>query len=303
MSRNVKNKIRISKGERIFQVLNYAFMLVLMTVTIYPFLYVVFGSFSDPVELGKAGGILLHSAGFSLRGYKQVLDTANIWIGFRNTIFYVIIGTAFSMAITILGAYALSLKGYLLKKPILLFIIFTMFFNGGMIPTFLVVQKLGITNTPLAMIIPGALSVWNLIVLRTSFEAVPVSLIESAKLDGAGQLKILLKIVLPLSKAALATIVLFYAVSKWGEWYNALVYLQAKRSLYPLQMFLREILVQEDVMETSFQNNLKTEADAYLLKQVICYATIVVTTLPVLVIYPFVQKYFVKGVLIGAVKE
>jgi len=116
-------------------------------------------------------------------------------------------------------------------------------------------------------------------------------------------LKILLKIVLPLSKAALATIVLFYAVSKWGEWYNALVYLQAKRSLYPLQMFLREILVQEDVMETSFQNNLKTEADAYLLKQVICYATIVVTTLPVLVIYPFVQKYFVKGVLIGAVKE
>lgn len=151
--------------------------------------------------------------------------------------------------------------------------------------------------------IKGIKDVWNLIVLRTSFETVPVSLMESAKLDGAGQLRILLKIVLPLSKAALATIVLFYAVSKWGEWYNALVYLQAKRNLYPLQMFLREILVQEDVMETSFQNNLKTEADAYLLKQVICYATIVVATVPILVVYPFVQKYFVKGVMIGAVKE
>ncbi|WFR58354.1 carbohydrate ABC transporter permease [Anaerocolumna sp. AGMB13025] len=297
------NKIKMSAGEKTFQVFNYIFMMVLMIITIYPFLYVVFGSFSDPVELGKVTGVLLRSAGFSLRGYKQVFQTANIWIGFRNTFFYVIIGTLFSMVITVLGAYALSLKGYMLKKPILLFIIFTMFFNGGMIPTFLIVQKMGITNTPFAMIIPGALSVWNLIVLRTSFETVPVSLMESAKLDGAGQLRILLKIVLPLSKAALATIVLFYAVSKWGEWYNALVYLQAKRNLYPLQMFLREILVQEDVMETSFQNNLKTEADAYLLKQVICYATIVVATVPILVVYPFVQKYFVKGVMIGAVKE
>ncbi len=301
--KRVNNKIKMSTGEWIFQGFNYILMLVLIFLTIYPFLYVIFGSFSDPVELGKVSGILLHPAGFTLRGYKQVLKTANIWIGFRNTIFYVVAGTAFSMVITILGAYALSLKGYLLKKPIIFFVIFTMFFNGGMIPTFLVVQKLGVTDSPLAMVIPGALSVWNLIVLRTSFEAVPVSLIESAKLDGAGQFKILLKIVLPLSKAALATIVLFYAVSKWGEWYNALVYLQGKRSLYPLQMFLREILVQENAMETSFQNNLKTEADAYLLKQVISYATIVVATVPVLAVYPFVQKYFVKGVLIGAVKE
>ncbi|MGB8454861.1 MAG: carbohydrate ABC transporter permease [Anaerocolumna sp.] len=301
--KRISNKIKMSTGEWIFQGFNYILMLVLIFITIYPFLYVLYGSFSDPVELGKVSGILLHPAGFTLRGYKQVLKTANIWIGFRNTIFYVVAGTAFSMIITILGAYALSLKGYLLKKPIIFFVIFTMFFNGGMIPTFLVVQKLGVTNSPLAMILPGALSVWNLIVLRTSFETVPVSLIESAKLDGAGQFKILLKIVLPLSKAALATIVLFYAVSKWGEWYNALVYLQGKRNLYPLQMFLREILVQENAMETSFQNNLKTEADAYLLKQVISYATIVVATVPVLAVYPFVQRYFVKGVLIGAVKE
>ena len=297
------NFIKVSKGERRFHIINTVVMLILMVVTIYPLLYVLFSSLSDPIELGKKSGLLLRPAGFSLKGYQAVLRSANIWLGFRNTIFYVIVGTALSMVLTILGAYVLSKKDFMLKKPITLFVIFTMFFSGGMIPTFLIVQNIGLTNTPWAMIVPGALSVYNMIVLKTSFETVPVSLHESAALDGAGELTILLKIVLPLSKAALATITLFYAVGKWGEWYNALVYLQRSRSLYPLQMFLRELLIQQQDMDALLSSSVGVNADSYLLKEVINYATIIVTTIPILIVYPFLQKYFVKGVMIGAVKE
>lgn len=297
------SRIIIGKGEKLFLRCNNVLMLVLMCITLYPLLYVLFASLSDPVELGKATGLLWKPAGFSLRGYKAVFESENIWLGFRNTIFYVVVGTSLSMAITILGAYPLSRKNLLCKKPLMICIIFTMFFSGGMVPTFLVVQKMGLTNTPWAMIIPGMLSVYNLIVLKTSFESIPESLYESAALDGAGHITMLLKITLPLSKAAIATIVLFYAVAKWGEWYSALVYLQKRRDLYPLQMFLRELLVKQEDMDSLLSTSVGVDADAYLLKEVIKYATIMVTTLPILVVYPFLQKYFVKGVLIGSVKE
>lgn len=305
--KNKKNeegsRIIIGKGEKTFLVINNCIMVLLMIITLYPMLYVLFASLSDPIELGKASGLLWKPAGFSLRGYEAVLQSENIWIGFRNTIFYVIVGTAASMLITICGAYPLSRKGFLLKKPITLFILFTMFFSGGMIPTFLVVQGLGLTNTVWAMIVPGMLSVYNVIVLRTSFESVPESLYESAALDGANHWHMLTKITIPLSKAALATITLFYAVGKWGEWYNALVYLQKRRDLYPLQMFLRELLVVQQDMDALLSSSVGASADAYLLKEVIKYATIIVTTVPILCVYPFLQKYFVKGVLIGGVKE
>lgn len=300
---NKRSGMIIGRGEKTFLVINTVFMFGLMLITLYPLLYVLFASLSDPVELGKATGLLLKPAGFSLRGYAAVLQSGNIWLGFRNTIFYVVVGTAASMALTILGAYPLSKKGLMLKKPIMLFIIFTMFFGGGMVPTFLVVQKLGLTNTIWAMIVPGMLSVYNLIVLRTSFEAVPESLYESAALDGANHLTMLLKITIPLSKAAIATIILFYAVGKWGEWYNALVYLQKRRDLYPLQMFLRELLVKQEDMDALLASSVGVNADSALLKEVIKYATIIVTTVPILAVYPFLQKYFVKGVLVGSVKE
>lgn len=297
------SRIIIGKGEKIFLVINNCIMVFLMFITLYPMLYVLFASLSDPVELGKATGLLWKPAGFSLRGYASVLQSENIWLGFRNTIFYVVVGTICSMLITICGAYPLSRRGVLLKKPIMLFIIFTMFFGGGMVPTFLVVQGLGLTNTIWAMIIPGMLSVYNVIVLKTSFESVPESLYESAALDGANHWHMMTKITLPLSKAALATITLFYAVGKWGEWYNALVYLQKRRDLYPLQMFLRELLVAQEDMNALLSSSVGVAADAYLLKEVIKYATIIVTTVPILCVYPFLQKYFVKGVLIGGVKE
>lgn len=296
-------RVIVGRGEKTFRRINNCFMVLLMVVTLYPFLYVLFASLSDPVEYGKVTGLLWKPAGFSLRGYEAVLNSENIWIGFRNTIFYVICGTLFSMVITILGAYPLSRKGFLLKKPITLIILFTMFFSGGMIPTFLIVQKLGLTNTPWAMIVPGMLSVYNMIVLRTSFEAVPESLYESAALDGANHFTMMTKITLPLSKAALATITLFYAVGKWGEWYNALVYLQKRRDLYPLQMFLRELLVKQEDMDALLSSSVGVSADSILLQEIIKYATIIVATVPILIVYPFLQKYFVKGVLVGAVKE
>lgn len=302
MKRKKQNGVIIGKGEKIFLIINNIIMIILMLVTLYPMLYVLFASLSDPIKLGAVNGLLLKPAGFSLRGYKAVLESANIWIGFRNTIFYVFAGTILSMAITVLGAYPFSRK-FMLKRPLMLFCIFTMYFGGGMIPTFLVVQKLGLTNNVGAMLIPGMLSVYNMIVLRTSFESVPESLYESASLDGASHWDMLFKITLPLSKAALATIALFYAVGKWGEWYNALVYLQKRRDLYPLQMFLRELLVQQEDMTTILSNNMGVAADMTLVKEVTKYATIIVTTIPILVVYPFLQKYFVKGVLVGSVKE
>lgn len=300
---NKKNKMIISRGEKIFLAVNSAFMTILILITLYPLLYVFFCSLSDPVELGKVNGLLFRPAGFSLRGYMAVLESENIWLGFRNTIFYLAAGTVFSMIITILGAYGLSRKNFVLKKPITVFIVFTMFFSGGMIPTFLVVQKLGITNTLWAMLIPGMLNVYNMIVLRTSFQSVPESLYESAAIDGANEFVMLWRITLPLSKAALATITLFYAVGKWGEWYNALVYLQKRRDLYPLQMFLRELLVKQEDMDVLLSSNIGVDAESYLVTEVIKYATIIVTTVPILLVYPFLQKYFVKGVLVGSIKE
>lgn len=303
MSKKTGNKIKISRGEMIFHVLNHILMMGMIIITMYPLLYVLFCSLSDPVELGKTSGLLLGPVGFSLKGYKAVLESQNIWMGFRNTIFYVVAGVIMSMTITVLGAYPLSKKDVMLKKPLMLFIVFTMFFSGGMIPTFLVVQNLGLTNTVWAMLIPGMLSVYNMILLQSAFKSIPDSLYEAARIDGANDFVMLTKIALPLSKATLATITLFYAVGKWGEWYSALVYLQKRRDLYPLQMFLRELLVRQEDMDALLSSSVGVDAESYLLKEVIKYATIIVTTVPILAVYPFLQKYFVKGVMIGSVKE
>lgn len=298
------NEIKISIGERIFNVINYLFMIFMITVTLYPMLYVLFASFSDPTEFAKVDSLLFKPAGFSLEPYKTVFKMSNIGIGFRNTGFYLAAGTMLSMILTIFGAYALSKKDFYLRRPIMILLMVTMFFNGGMIPTYLVVNSLNMTNTIFAVLIPGCISTYNLIIMRTAFEGIPVSLLESAEIDGANQFTIMLRIVLPLSAPTLATITLFYAVGRWGDWYSALVYLQGRRDLYPLQMFLREMLVKGDMTDPAYVSALNAaQAKSYLLNQVVKYATIVVTTLPILMVYPFLQRYFVKGVMIGAVKE
>ena len=264
----------------------------------------IFASFSDPEDFARVGGLLIRPAGFSLEGYRIVLTNKSIWLGYRNTMFYVWVGTFLSMIVTSFGAYALSRSGFLLKKAIMLFIIFTMFFGGGIIPTYLLVRSLGMINTVWAILIPSMVATWNLIILRTAFQSIPESLIESVKLDGANDFVALFRIVLPLSKPALAAISLFYAVAKWNEWFSSVLYL-TNRSLYPLQMFLRELLIMATTSDAMMEMEMSkiNAVNQVLQKEIIKYATIIVATVPILALYPFLQKYFVKGVMIGSLKE
>ena len=241
-------------------------------------------------------GPLLKPIGFSLDGYKAVLRNAGIWVGYRNTIFYVIAGTAVNMLMTTIGAYVLSRDGFALKKFFTMFIVFTMYFTGGIIPNFLLVRSLGLLNTRWALIIPNAIGTWNLLVMRTAFKNVPASLVEAASIDGANDLVILWKVMVPVSKATMSVIFLFYAVGHWNSWFSAMVYLPMARNLYPLQLFLREILVTSSEISSG-----DTTID--YIGELVKYASIIVSTLPILCLYPFVQKYFVTGVMLGSVKE
>jgi len=286
-------------GEKIFDTVNILFMIAICLVTLYPFVYVGFASVSDPGMLAQHRGLLWKPYGFSLNAYQSVFANPNVLSGYRNTLFYVVAGTALNLIMTALGAYFLSRRNVLFKNAIMFMIVVTMFFQGGLIPTFLLVSNLGLVDTPWAMIIPGAINTWNLIVMRTSFQAVPVSLEESAKIDGASEWTIMWRIVLPLSLPVIAVMILFYAVGHWNAWFNAMIYLR-NRDLYPLQLILREILITNSI------DNMTTDAsgvDKMPIGETIKYATIIVATLPILVLYPFLQKYFVKGVMIGALKE
>lgn len=302
MKVNKKNGVRVSTGEQIFYIVNNIVMAGLIFITLYPMLYVVFASLSSPAELNAHYGLLWRPAGFSTVGYEAVLQTDSIWRGFRNTIFYVIVGTGVSILLTLMGGYAMS-KKTMFRGPLMVFFTIPMFFGGGMIPTYLLVKNLHLTNTVWAMIIPGAISTYNMIVMRTSFQSIPGELFESAYLDGANEWVTLFKIVVPVSLPMLATITLFYAVGYWQSWYPALVYLTGRRDLYPLQMFLRELLVREDFTDSAYLFTLmQSDPEMIMRKEVIKYSTIVVTTIPILVVYPFLQRYFVKGVMIGSLK-
>ncbi|AEI42487.1 carbohydrate ABC transporter permease [Paenibacillus mucilaginosus] len=286
-------------GERTFDGSNALFMVLLSILTLYPFLYVAFASLSDPASLMQHRGLLLMPEGFSLDAYKAVFDNPMIPAGYRNTLFYVTAGTAINLFMTSLGAYVLSRKGLYFRNAMMFFIVLTMFFQGGLIPTYLLVSSLGMIDTPWAMLLPGAISTWNLIIMRTSFQAVPVSLEESARIDGANDWTILFRVIIPLSLPVIAVMILFYGVGHWNAWFGAMLYLR-DRELYPLQLVLREILI------TNSTDNMTTGAsslDKIPIGETIKYATIIVATIPILLLYPFLQKYFVKGVMIGAIKE
>ncbi|WP_257345928.1 carbohydrate ABC transporter permease [Pseudalkalibacillus decolorationis] len=292
-------KMKQSLGERTFDFVNTLLMLILILATLYPFLYVLFASVSDPGLLAKNRGILLAPLDFSLKAYELVFNNAMIMIGYANTLFYVVVGTAINIFLTSLGAYALSRRNVMLKKPIMMMIVFTMFFSGGLIPTYLLIGDLGMMDTRWALIIPNAMSVWNLIIMRTAFQGIPESLEESARMDGANDFTILFRIILPLSLPVLAVMVLFYAVGHWNSYFSAMIYLR-DRDLFPLQLVLREILI------TNSTDNFITGVgggDRYPVGETVKYATIIVATLPILLLYPFLQKYFVKGVMIGSIKE
>ena len=290
------NKKR-STGEIIFDNFNIIILFLLMIITLYPFLYVVFASLSDPIKIMQSGSMLLWPKGFQLGAYEMVFKNQMIAIGYKNTLMYVTFGTAINLLLTSFGAYALSRKGVYGRNVFMFMIVFTMFFNGGIIPTFLTVKTLGMVNTRWAMIIPGAISVMNLIIMRTSFENIPDSLIESTKIDGANDFTILFKIVIPISLPVVAVMALFYGVGHWNAFFNALVYLRSK-NLYPIQLVLRDILISNstDSMTTG------VVTDTLPISENVKYAVVVVATVPILMIYPFIQKYFVKGVMIGSIK-
>jgi len=288
---------KASFAERGFDYFNTVLMVLLMVLTVYPLIYVVFASVSDAGSLMGHKGILWRPIGFSLDAYTNVFRNPMILKGYGNTLFVVLIGLMLNIMLTSFGAYALSRKSLQYRKPLMLFIIFTMFFSGGLIPLYLTVKGAGLIDSLWALIIPQAINTFNLILMKTAFEAIPDALEESAKIDGANDFVILFKIVLPLSMPVIAVMLLYYGVSHWNSWFQAMIFLQ-ERSLYPLQLVLREILLQGEATA----NSGASDGDAAMLAATLKYATIIVATVPILCVYPFLQKYFVKGALIGAIK-
>ncbi|WP_309118153.1 carbohydrate ABC transporter permease [Paenibacillus sp.] len=289
--------MKSSFGDKVFDTCNYMVLTGLMLITLYPFLYVVFASLSTPSELIKHTGILWKPEGFFLEGYRLVLLNPMIGVGYQNTLFYVAVGTVINVFFTALFAYVLSRRDMFWKKYMMMMIVFTMFFSGGLIPDYMLVKNLGMLDTRWALIVPGMIATWNLIIMRTSFQSIPYELEESAKMDGATDWTVFWRIILPLSIPLLAVMVLFYGVQHWNAWANALIYLR-DRDLFPLQLVLREILIQNS---TSDMTNLTTDSDPFL-GEVVKHATIVVATVPILILYPLIQKHFTKGVMIGALK-
>lgn len=291
--------IKRTKGQRVFSVFNTLHMLLLIFIFIVPVWHVLMGSLSDPLRLSATSGLILWPLGEStLGGYKLVMQNQSIVRSYMNTFIYVTCGTAFGTFLTILAAYVTSRKDLRYKSPIVFLIAFTMIFNGGLIPTYMVVRNLKMLDTRWALIIPGAVSAYNIIIMRTSFQAIPDGLCEAALIDGAGHVRILCNIVLPVSKAIIAVIALFYGIQHWNSWFSAAIYLKS-REMYPLQLTLREIVL------LSTEQSIIADADGAdveIYRPLIKYCTIMVSIIPMMVIYPFVQKYFVTGVMIGSIK-
>ena len=299
MMKNMKqSKISISPAQRAGTIINYFVLTLLAILCLYPVWYVAVASFSDSNLLMQHNGLMLFPKGFSLSAYERVFSNPMILRGYGNTLFVLFFGLALSMLLTCLGAYFLSRKNVMFRKPIMILIVITMFFQGGMIPTYLNMRDFHLTGTLWGLIIPFAINTQNLIIMTTSFSSIPDSLVEAARIDGAGHFTVLFRVVLPLSKAILAVIVLYYGVQIWNSWFWASAILR-EREMYPLQVVLREILLQNSLggMSTGVGVS-ETESVAMSIK----YATIMVATVPILCVYPFLQKYFAKGVMVGAVK-
>jgi len=293
----LKNISRPMNSDFLFNSLLYGVCFLILIVTIYPIYFVLIASFSDPIHVANGRTWLLPS-GITLMGYEEIFKNERIWIGYRNTIFYTVAGTLFSLVCTLPAAYTLSRRELPLRNLVMLFFVCTMFFNGGLVPTYLTIQMLGLTNNALVMIIPFAVNVFNLIIARTFFQtSIPEELFEAAKIDGCGYGRFFFQIVLPLSKAIIAVIGLYYAVAYWNEFFRALIYLR-ERSLIPLQLVLRDILISNQAFEMTTMDSALRQRLADVLK----YALIIVATVPIMLVYPFIQRYFAKGVFIGSLK-
>ena len=294
------NNLR-TRGEKSFAVFNYIFMTRLCVICIYPLWYVLVASLSDPVLLYMQRGILVWPLGeWSIRGYQLVMENPNIPLGFRNTLIYLGVGTFINMLITTMAAYGLSRKDCYWNSKIMKLIAFTMYFAGGLIPFYLMVKNMNLLDTYSGIILPVMVNTWNLIVMRTAFAGIPDSLEESARLDGANDWTILWRIFFPLAQATIAVIALFYAVGWWNNWFNPSIFLSSK-SKYPLQLVLREILLKNDTSAMTQVGSIgQSQQEQY--RMLVKYCTIIVATVPILIVYPFLQRYFVKGVMVGSIK-
>lgn len=293
-------KIKKLKSVSPFEVILIVFLTLLAIITIYPFYNVLITSIANTKSIAEHTPYLLPYV-VDWTGYKTIMDDIYFYKALGVTVFITAVGTAVNMFLSVSGAYVLSKKDLIGRKVILWMVLFTMLFNGGLVPTYLVVKDYGLVNSVWSMILPCAISTYYMIIMKNYFMSLPPSLIEAAKIDGANEFTILLKVILPISLPFMATFALFYSVERWNEWWNALLYINQK-SLMPLQMYLREVLI-------NFNTQLAAQAQAILgsgnkvYMQSVQMATIVVATLPILCVYPFVQKHFVKGVMVGSVKE
>ncbi|MDQ0227444.1 sugar ABC transporter permease [Bacillus sp. 7586-K] len=289
--------MRESVQYKVFKVFNTIILLLIVFCTLYPFVNVVAQSFSSEAYI-NAGKVNLIPKGFNIDTYKTVASDSMFWVNYKNTVVYTVVGTAISMFLTTIFAYALSKRRLVGRRFLTLFAVFTMFFNGGLIPNYVLINGLGFGNTMWAIVIPGAISIYNMLIMKSFFENMPEELEEAASIDGLNTYGILLKIILPLSKAVIATMVLFYAVGHWNSWFPAFLYLDQKE-LFPVTIYLRNLIAGvsggTSAGATSADNLTQISAN---IKSV----TMVLTILPILTIYPFVQKYFVSGVMLGSVK-
>lgn len=309
MAKSLNEKRRHIKeplSDRIFLLIVHLLLLFALVVTLYPVIYIFSASISNPSAV-NSGEMWLLPIDITWEGYKVLLENNDIWLGYYNTIIYTVVGTSINLLVTIPGAYVLSRKDFQARDFVTKLLIFTMFFSGGLIPSYLLVTGLGLNNTMWALILPGAASVYNVVVTRTFFETnIPDSLTEAAFIDGASDFQIFGRIVLPLSKPILAVMALFYGVGHWNQFFNALIYLD-DREKYPLQMILREILVQQDLSSNPSVGSMTSEQAQFIhsqkeLSAILKYGVMIVASVPVIMVYPFIQKYFVQGVMIGSIK-
>lgn len=298
-------KIKQSRTDRIFDAIVLVLMTLLMLVVLYPLIYIVSASVSDP-DMVNQGKIWLYPVGFTLEGYYRVFQDAEILLGYRNTIFYTVVGTLLNLALTLTAAFSLSKKDLAGRNVIMFFIAFTMYFSGGMIPSYLLMKNLGLINSWLVLIVSSGISTYNLIISRTFFQnGVPQDIEEAAFIDGCSPVRAFVSIVLPLSKALIGVMALYYGVSHWNSYFSALIYV-TDRSKIPLQLVLREILIEQQMKATMMQaggfvDELLLDAQVRL-ASLVRFSVIIVSSLPVLIVYPFLQKYFNQGVMIGSIK-
>ncbi|MBQ6960796.1 MAG: carbohydrate ABC transporter permease [Clostridia bacterium] len=296
--------LKRTRSDVVYDAVIFVILTIIFLLVAYPLYFVIISSFSDPVAVA-GGKVVLYPVGFTLDGYNEVFKAKTVMRGFFNSLLYTAVGVSINLAVTLPTSYALSRKDFPLNKPITLFYIVTMFVGGGMMPTYLVVRDTGLLNTMWALVLPGALGVYNMIVGRTFFTTnIPSELMEAAKLDGCGNTKFFFHIVLPLSGAITAILFLYYGVGHWNSYFSALLYV-SDRTKWPLQMELRNILLQNSVNMSKTvmtEEQLAEKERLEALKEMMKYSLIIISSIPVLIIYPFVQKHFVKGVMIGSVK-